>query len=1292
MREALAEELKRVPVLAGVIAGLEKLSEEEAAKESAARIDRLLEMAEFQREGVARLLNDIDVLSALATAIFVRQNEMRAWSESSGRVIQPAELTEFALEGTLLAYRSRVAIEFYYADHRGIAGSRRELYAVSLPLDDVYVIPRLLPDQVSMELNSRRWKILRQLDDPDLSEERRADLQQEYVELAQGKWQPEDQPASSMLLGPALARNRSMVLLGEPGTGKSTLARFLARICALGPEAMQSRIGWAEDLVPVVIRLAAFADAKLSSPGLDLHTFLMHQMYERGGEVLSRAVDQELRSGHLFVLLDGLDEIPSQRLHALVVSAVDEFLSFMINQGSNRCLITSRPSGYAPLAGGLPHFRLSNFSTDQVWEFLHRWQRAFESYRHPDIPDLAAADQEAEAVFTELIRSEKVLQLASNPLMLVIVMFIRYEQLQLPDQRVELLNRAVVTLMDTWNAARAQSASASQGGSALPLKHLIRVWGAAAKWMHTVTPTGVVHQAELQRELVRILVEHELDDDDAEATAASYLAAAAEHGGLLEECANGIFAFWHPAFEEYLAAVDLATPAGNAARAVLQVCDDPRWREVVLLAVAYVGIIQRDPDTATQMVEAVLSKGPFPVLDPFLHTRLRLAAACVADDAGVKRAITQRVIVELAKVIAAQPYGPPNETFARLVRAVPRLRPAPATVQALSLLTTHEEPQVRMEAARLLSNVATRDEAARARCQDMMGDKDSDVRCHAALGLARAGDFSPRIWQALGHFRSVYTGINETVRDFIGTLPEEAVEKLTAAVRSTEADPIPTRQGLVALVGLLAPTNKHGANTLRALLGDENASVKLEAAGLLCTLTPTDDRIAPVLVGLLSEDDRYTRLRAAELLLAALRQDQMRAVETLMALSNDDKDWARQSALWALAQLVRVDESVVSVLKQDLTSVDPQTRFNAAALLNQAGCVDEEVAEALTAALEYSDPWIRLTAAHVLESSGLVDECTARVNDELLIDEDSWTRFQASLFRELRNSIRPLDQILEDMARDDECTAQEEVRDIFWRFNEYGLPGIDRLLSCDDARLQGEGIRALKALKFMASVIDYNDPTPRFPVGTTLQERIRITAKRAHIGSRRAMKTLQRVLEDEELSTQDGNALGVMTRINEKDGQSRRVAKTWLAQWLWSKLEPGSCAAPRYWLTEPLVFHAPTDPIADGARAAAKRLIPKYGRKLRSEVEAALVSLEAEQDFDPISLGALIVSIASLAWTVYTDLEEETPSPEPDVVTRTVRAEVRNRDDISPASIDQITHIVVTEVIKAADATDPQGS
>ena len=117
-----------------------------------------------------------------------------------------------------------------------------------------------------------------------------------------------------------------------------------------------------------------------------------------------------------------------------------------------------------------------------------------------------------------------------------------------------------------------------------------------------------------------------------------------------------------------------------------------------------------------------------------------------------------------------------------------------------------------------------------------------------------------------------------------------------------------------------------------------------------------------------------------------------------------------------------------------------------------------------------------------------------------------------------------------------------------------------------------------------------------------------------------------------------------------------------------------------------------TDPITAGARAAAQRLAPQYGPGLAADVEAALHTRDLEQRperyFDPITLAALIVSIATLAWTIYTDLKTKTPSPAPDVVARTVRVELRKRGNADLASPEQITDVVVTEVIKATE--DPR--
>ena len=114
-----------------------------------------------------------------------------------------------------------------------------------------------------------------------------------------------------------------------------------------------------------------------------------------------------------------------------------------------------------------------------------------------------------------------------------------------------------------------------------------------------------------------------------------------------------------------------------------------------------------------------------------------------------------------------------------------------------------------------------------------------------------------------------------------------------------------------------------------------------------------------------------------------------------------------------------------------------------------------------------------------------------------------------------------------------------------------------------------------------------------------------------------------------------------------------------------------------------------TDPIAHSARAAALRLVAEHGPGLPADVEVALHTRGSiprpERYLDPISLGALIVSIASLAWTVYTDLKKKTPQPSSDVVVRTVRVQLRHTGELDSVRRDHIIDIVVDETFQAAN-------
>lgn len=109
-----------------------------------------------------------------------------------------------------------------------------------------------------------------------------------------------------------------------------------------------------------------------------------------------------------------------------------------------------------------------------------------------------------------------------------------------------------------------------------------------------------------------------------------------------------------------------------------------------------------------------------------------------------------------------------------------------------------------------------------------------------------------------------------------------------------------------------------------------------------------------------------------------------------------------------------------------------------------------------------------------------------------------------------------------------------------------------------------------------------------------------------------------------------------------------------------------------------------TDPVEAAARSAALRLNARYGPGLPSEVEAVLLDTQAaggsRRYVDPISLASLIVSVASLAWSIYSDQRARGAEPPASDVVTAVRSALHSPDDAGPVPHEEIIKIVVTEV------------
>jgi hypothetical protein len=130
-----------------------------------------------------------------------------------------------------------------------------------------------------------------------------------------------------------------------------------------------------------------------------------------------------------------------------------------------------------------------------------------------------------------------------------------------------------------------------------------------------------------------------------------------------------------------------------------------------------------------------------------------------------------------------------------------------------------------------------------------------------------------------------------------------------------------------------------------------------------------------------------------------------------------------------------------------------------------------------------------------------------------------------------------------------------------------------------------------------------------------------------------------------------------------------------------------------------------TDPVvALAARAAARRLATDAPARaaLPGEVELALHAREfrprgPEQYGDPTALGSLIVSVATLAWTVYNDIRSRTGNvPGGEVVGRRVRGELDRGDGgggvpLGAEERERVVEVTVEETVAAARDAEEAG-
>ncbi len=426
----------------------------------------------------------------------------------------------------------------------------------------------------------------------------------------------------------AVTADRCLVVLGDPGAGKSTLARLLV-LDLIAP--VPVRVPKLAGHLPVLVELREYTAAR--ARGVRSVLDFVHERKDSGLGLPRQVLESYLKAGGpALVVFDGLDEVfdPSER-----IEITRQIATLAEDHPTARVLVTSRTWGYERhrlTAAGFAHHTLQDLDRAQIEEFLTGWYHRV----------LAERVQEAAHRRTRLLEaidaSRPILELAGNPLLLTVLAIIGKGQ-QLPRERWKAYEQATWVLVENWDVSRQLRAKgvAPDFITEDDKRELLRRLAWAMQTGKFGKAGNFVHRDELQRLFEEYLVDsYQKSPTEAKTVAVVMIEQFRHRDFILSRWGPDLYAFVHRAFLEFFCAdavlrrfQHLQTMSlDDLGELYLERCDDPTWHEILRLLASRLA----EPHTAVLLQQLMDADRPWPAkeFDQPPHG-LRLAVQCLAE-------------------------------------------------------------------------------------------------------------------------------------------------------------------------------------------------------------------------------------------------------------------------------------------------------------------------------------------------------------------------------------------------------------------------------------------------------------------------------------------------------------------------------------------------------------------------------------------------------------------------------------------------------------------------------------
>jgi len=415
----------------------------------------------------------------------------------------------------------------------------------------------------------------------------------------------------------AAVNNQFLVILGDPGSGKSTFMNHLTFCLALQslyPDTCDRLSCWPKDkvdIIPIPVVLRDFAgfisDDQVQAEEHHLWDFiesrLKSQKLDSAVEWLEKCLDQ----GKAVVLLDGLDEVPTAEKRGFIRDAASKFAG---RYDKSRFIVTCRVLSYQDEKWQLdkdvfPVFELAPFDEKKIDAFISAW---YEDLRRLNVVKTPEESEELVRRLKTAVRRPDLWRLAPNPLLLTVMALVHTHKGRLPDARALLYEETVDILLWRWDQVKIS------GQKSLPrLQELLLDINLAdvdlkkLLWKLAFEAHGKSDQSnddaladikewDLNKALAGLHPRGSKDWAD------QIIETIKMRAGLLLEREPGVYSFPHRTFQEYLSGAFLSSQAEFAKTASTLIESGNFWREVVLLAVGRLVYLSGDTDKPMALV------------------------------------------------------------------------------------------------------------------------------------------------------------------------------------------------------------------------------------------------------------------------------------------------------------------------------------------------------------------------------------------------------------------------------------------------------------------------------------------------------------------------------------------------------------------------------------------------------------------------------------------------------------------------------------------------------------------